>query len=323
MPRFSIIIPAYNVEPYISECLDSVLNQQFSDYEIILINDGSTDNTPDICLKYAGKDKRIRYYSKENGGLSHTRNYGIDRADGEYVFFLDSDDMIEEDALLYLNEIIEKDDPDVVVTRYRILDNITKELKNTSDFPETVLNNKGMSVAQKYEQCYLYNDISPTATLTVPRLKYLNDHGLRFLNGILHEDELWTPQVFLNAKKLSFCTASCYQYRINRDGAITNKVKEINLRDKIRVMDELSVLSKMNSSSSEISKCYNERAACMYAWFIKYHEEVKNYNEIADLLHERTYILKDASQFKYKLLGYAVKILGVKDALSLFSMLAG
>lgn len=321
MKRFSIIIPAYNVEEYVGECLDSVLNQSFTNFEVILVNDGSKDNTPEICKSYVEKDNRIRYYSKENGGLSHTRNYAIDRADGEYLYFLDSDDILEEKALEKLNTIIEKENPDIIATRFRVLNNINGELTDSSKFPEIVLNNSALSTTDKFEQCYLYGDISPTATLTVPKLKYINDHNFRFCNGILHEDELWTPQIFLNAGTISFCEESCYQYRINRDGAITNKISERNLRDKIRVIDELIALSDGEEISKAVSACYIDRAACMYAWFINYSKELSIYPEVAEALNSRRYILKKARQKKYHMLGTVIEVLGVQRALALFSKL--
>ncbi|MCI5792185.1 MAG: glycosyltransferase [Lachnospiraceae bacterium] len=321
MKRFSIIIPAYNVEEYVGECLDSVLNQSFSDFEIILVNDGSKDGTPEICKRYADKDSRIRYYSKENGGLSHTRNYGIDKALGEYLYFLDSDDILEERALEKLNTIIEKENPDIIVTRFRMLNNINGELTYSSKIPDKILNNLSLSTVEKYEQCCLYGDIPLTATFIVPKLKYINENSFRFCNGILHEDELWTPQIFLNAKTVSFCNESCYRYRINRNGSISNKIGERNLRDKIRVMDELIRLSDEKEISKAVSSCYIDRAACMYAWFINYSKEIGTCPEIEEALKNRIYILKKARQKKYHIFGYVISFLGVQRALAVFSKL--
>ncbi len=94
MPKISIIVPVYNVENYLKKCLDSIVNQTFKDIEIILINDGSTDNSLNICKEYAKKDHRIRLINKPNGGLSSARNVGIDLSTGEYLGFVDSDDWI-------------------------------------------------------------------------------------------------------------------------------------------------------------------------------------------------------------------------------------
>ena len=95
MPEISIIVPVYNVEEYLPKCLDTILNQSFRDFEVILVNDGSKDNSGFICEKYAKKDSRIRIIHKENGGLSSARNAGLDIAKGRYIGFIDSDDFIE------------------------------------------------------------------------------------------------------------------------------------------------------------------------------------------------------------------------------------
>ena len=102
----SIIVPVYNVEPFISECINSILIQSYKNFELILVNDGSTDNSPTICEQYASKDKRIKVIHKANGGLSDARNWGLKFSSGEYVVFLDSDDYWNDcDALFSLYSI--------------------------------------------------------------------------------------------------------------------------------------------------------------------------------------------------------------------------
>ena len=102
--KFSIIVPVYNVEKYLEKCLESILNQTFKDFEAIIVNDGSTDNSQEIIDKYVNKDQKIfKSFKKENGGLSDARNFGIERAKGEYIVFLDSDDYIDENLLNTLN----------------------------------------------------------------------------------------------------------------------------------------------------------------------------------------------------------------------------
>lgn len=98
-PKVSVIIPVYNVEKYIERCVDSVLNQTFQDYEVLLIDDGSTDNSGKICDKYSLKDSRIKVFHKENGGVSSARNLGIDSAKGEWICFIDGDDWVKENYL--------------------------------------------------------------------------------------------------------------------------------------------------------------------------------------------------------------------------------
>ena len=113
----SIIIPVYNVEKYIVECLESVVNQTYENLEIILVNDGSTDNSKEICLEYAQRDQRIKLYSKENGGLSSARNYGLSKVTGNYVFFLDSDDYLVTDTIENLLNMLINTNADVSSVR--------------------------------------------------------------------------------------------------------------------------------------------------------------------------------------------------------------
>lgn len=119
--RFSVLIPVYNVEKYLDQCLRSVLTQDYADFEVILVNDGSTDGSPEICRRYAEEDSRIRFFDKENDGLLLTRRYSIRRTSGEYLVFLDSDDFWEQGILSRLNREIESSHPDMICYRFRVV----------------------------------------------------------------------------------------------------------------------------------------------------------------------------------------------------------
>ena len=117
--RFSVIVPAYNVQDYIVTCIDSILKQSFRDYEIILVNDGSTDATFEHCQELCRKNTCIKLVNKENGGLSSARNAGINKAEGDYLLFLDGDDFWRDDNFLEnLNCIIETHSPDTIIFPY-------------------------------------------------------------------------------------------------------------------------------------------------------------------------------------------------------------
>ena len=116
--QVSIIIPVYNVEPYLRQCLDSVLGQTFKNFEVLLVNDGSTDNSGFICQEYVEKDNRVRYFEKENEGVSSARNFGIKHSRGEYITFIDSDDWVEPNYLEIFYKTIKEKDADIVVANY-------------------------------------------------------------------------------------------------------------------------------------------------------------------------------------------------------------
>lgn len=127
-PLVSIIIPVYNVEKFISECLNSILEQSYAEYEIIIVNDGSTDASQEVCEKFI-KDDRIKLYNKSNGGLSSARNYGLDKAVGKYVIFIDSDDFwIDKNTLKHLVYVAENTNADVVRGEYKEVDSLGNEL---------------------------------------------------------------------------------------------------------------------------------------------------------------------------------------------------
>ena len=114
MPLISIIVPVYNVESYLKRCIESILNQTFRDFELILVNDGSTDNSEIICKEYALKDERIKYFYQRNKGVSEARNKGIDNSSGEYIQFIDSDDYVDENFLEIVVNRFKRDNSDIV-----------------------------------------------------------------------------------------------------------------------------------------------------------------------------------------------------------------
>lgn len=114
-PKISIIVPVYKAEPYLKKCIDSILNQTFKDFELILVDDGSPDRCGEICDEYALKDSRIKIIHKENGGQSSARNVGLDIAQGEYIGFVDSDDWIEPDMYKKLFKVLKNDNVDMAI----------------------------------------------------------------------------------------------------------------------------------------------------------------------------------------------------------------
>lgn len=120
-PKISVIVPVYNAEKYLHRCIDSILEQTFTDFELLLINDGSKDNSGKICDEYAAKDSRVRVFHKKNGGVSSARNMGLDNAKGDWVTFVDSDDSINSN---YLYSMISQSDADMVMSSFEITDNV-------------------------------------------------------------------------------------------------------------------------------------------------------------------------------------------------------
>lgn len=153
MPKVSIIVPTYNREKELSTCIDSLLNQTYKDIEIIIINDGSTDNTDELIKTY--KDKRIKYYNRTNHGIGNSRNYGIDKSNGDYISFIDSDDYVDNCFIEKMYEKANKDNLDLVICDYyNFYKNETKELVTIPTFNNTnIKDNKDLLLTINYGPC--------------------------------------------------------------------------------------------------------------------------------------------------------------------------
>ncbi|HFU4518379.1 TPA: glycosyltransferase family 2 protein [Streptococcus suis] len=215
MNNISIIVPIYNVEQYLSKCLESIVNQTYKHIEILLVNDGSTDNSEEICLAYAKKDRRIRYYKKENGGLSDARNYGIERAEGDYLAFIDSDDFIDQEFIQRLYEAAVSENALVAVSGYDRVDASGNFLK-AEPLPtnQTVLS--GREVCKKLLEADGHRFVIACNKLYKKELL----EGLRFEKGKIHEDEYFTYRLLYALEKVAVVQECLYHY-VDRENSIT------------------------------------------------------------------------------------------------------
>lgn len=226
---FSIIVPVYNVEKYLVECLESLKNQTSKNYEVILINDGSTDNSKEICEKYAINNKNFTMYSKKNGGLSDARNYGIKRAKGEYVLFVDSDDYVDKYTIENYTKLVTSMEKkiDIIIGNAWVLSCNTKKLYN-----ETLENNQYLITGKKYYISSLKKgNLHVPTWLHIFNREFLLKNNLFFKKGIFHEDEEHTVRAYLKADTIFKTNVTHYFYRI-RSGSIMKNSKNIETRIK-------------------------------------------------------------------------------------------
>lgn len=231
---FTIIVPAYNVEKYIENCLDSLLNQEISNYEIIIINDGSTDNTGRICDEYEKKYDKVTVLHKENTGVSDTRNLGMDKARGEYILFVDSDDSIN-NVLHEIEEITKTVNSDVICLDGRRIvageeiglftHNVEyRKVYNSRDYLLDVLKDRPMRLE---------------VTLYCYKRSFLNKHRLRFITGVYHEDNEFTPKMLLAAESI-YCSGILFYNYYKREGSISvKKDQSKNSRDIIFLCNKM------------------------------------------------------------------------------------
>jgi len=213
MPKISVIIPVYKVEEYIEKCLDSVINQTFKDIEILVVNDGSPANEQKIIDKYANKDKRIIPFIKENGGLSDARNYGLDRAKGDYIFFIDSDDSITEDTLEKMYNKALENKFDMVVCDVDCIYPDRNEVV-CSLITEDIFDVEGVKKAMI--------DIYPTAWNKLYKRSLLKKE--RFKKGVWFEDVEFLYRILPYTKNIGCVKEPFYKYLQRQSGSITSSV---------------------------------------------------------------------------------------------------
>lgn len=231
--KFSIIIPVYNVEKYIDQCISSVLSQTYKEYELILVDDGSKDLSSVICDNYAQNDKRIKIIHKENGGLSSARNAGLDIASGEYVLFLDSDDYWDDPMMLQkIYESICETNSEVYIFGMK------KFFKSTGKYEDREI--------KKGEKTYTISSIKPLmennlfvacACDKVVRRELIEENHIRFRLGQMSEDIEWNVKLLLYGQSIGVIYQSFYVYRQENESSITANVKRKNMEDILKVIE--------------------------------------------------------------------------------------
>lgn len=213
--KFSIIVPVYNVEKYISKCIESIINQTYKNFELIIVNDGSPDNSQKIIDKYVKKDKRIKSFIKENGGLSDARNYGLKYTTGDYLLFVDSDDSIEMKLLEKINSSLSKDKVDILRFECALYNEENVKIQSCSGS-----NYQNKDVDTCIQELITRKYVEP-AWLYCYNIKFWRENNFKYQEGKIHEDFGLTPLILYKAKTISSIDYSGYKYLI-RDGSITN-----------------------------------------------------------------------------------------------------
>ena len=264
----SVVIPVYNVEKYLAECVDSVLRQTYTDYEIILVDDGATDSSGQMCDDYAGKDVRIRVIHQPNGGLSAARNTGLKAARGEYVYFLDSDDYIETCALEHLVAVADQEQADVVFFDGYVFFDECEEDNSVSRYvrKDAYATENGREMLRKL----LMNEEYRTAVpLMLFRTDYLRKNDLSFLESIIHEDELFTFLVYNADGRVAHCHEQLYARRIRPASIMTSSGAMRRYDSMLKIYYVLSKLYREGKADGEVATMYMVRTAKNV--FGKYH----------------------------------------------------
>lgn len=254
--NFSVILPIYNVEQYLGQCLESLQAQDYSDYEVICINDGSTDRSREILAEWETRYPKMRVIDRTNGGLSAARNTGLDAAKGDYVVFVDSDDWVEPTMLDRL--AVEIGSNDMVCfacqrTDNKSFDTLHSEQNNGWNYyNHHALENRVIPFVCVWQRCY--------------RREFLLENNLRFREGILHEDNEFTPRACLKAKSVRVIPNVLYNYRVRPGSIMTTR----GLRSKESLITIGNELSELFAKEHGIDKtiAYQAFTQCYQMAFI-------------------------------------------------------
>lgn len=242
----SVIVPVYKVEKYLNRAVDSILNQTYRDLEIILVDDGSPDNSGNICDVYAMIDSRVKVIHKNNGGLSSARNVGLDKATGKYIFFLDSDDFIQPHTIERLLSVAEKEKCDIVQCQFFRFETVIPEEKFQLGV-EYVSSEDALAKIDDAVYMAAWNKIYRSSIFK----------NIRFPEGRIHEDVGCTYKLFYISKKTAVVQDALYGYYVNPDSITTSKIKlnKLDLLDayegQMRYFDEMGLeKNKINSANN-------------------------------------------------------------------------
>ncbi len=264
-PLVSIIVPIYNVEQYLYECIDSIVSQTYTNLEIILVDDGSLDKCPQICDEYKQKDNRIRVIHKKNGGLSDARNAGLDVATGEYISFIDGDDVISEKFIeLLYRPFLQGEKIGISLCKFKPF----YDGKYDSTFVENTSKNIGLELllAQNSSlKTFLSMECNSACNKLYHRELFVN---VRYPKGKIYEDVFVTYKILINAKDIYSTTSQLYFYRVRSGSIMGAKSFSLDYLNLIDAIHETIDWLKMNGYDQYVKYYYPALLMPeMYAWW--------------------------------------------------------
>lgn len=263
MTKVSIIVPIYNLEHYLRQCLDSCINQTLRDIEVICVNDGSIDNCSEIINEYAIKDNRIKIINQDNQGLSIARNHGMDIAQGEYILFLDSDDWLALDCCEVAYNQAKENNNDFICFSYYNCDN-NGEIINHTDFNKlkNIIKNKQINPKSVKDSHYIQ---SAFVWNKIYNRRWLNDNHIKFIK-MEWEDLPFTIMAFINSSSFSLINKPLYYYR-NREDSLT---KRVSIKGAIKSKTiPLTYILKTEDNKNLLKTYMNYYFASLFWWYKK------------------------------------------------------
>lgn len=301
---FSIVVPVYNVEQYLDKCLQSLTHQTFKNFEVILVDDGSTDSSGKICDKYAEKYDFMKVYHKENGGSSSARNYGIEKANGQYIGFLDSDDYWNDMCFLKeINDIICTKQYDVIVFGYgEWKDGYFKPIMNFDAYRD--------QYDYSLNELITNNWIISSACTKFVRLDVVKQNIFDFRFGVTSEDVEWTAKLLTVCKNYTVYPNNVYVYR-QQENSITHNINKQSIVDLYNnIENSLDYLNKLKTENTQ--DVFNYLAYQYITLLNLYAVFFYGDKELLVKVKSMSYLLNNGTNDKVKLVALFNKLFGFK-----------
>lgn len=305
---FSVIVPVYNVEKYLSECIDSILMQSFTDFELILVNDGSTDGSGQICDRYAESDNRINVIHKPNGGLSDARNAGTRGAQGEYIIYIDSDDYISsKDFFKSIYESVKGSD--ILLYKHQKFFDTDGQLLPCGYSYENI--NAEDAFVVKLRKLVIGDAFYGMAWIKAFRRELVIRNDIEFEVGLLGEDMDWNYHLITHAQSLAVIDEPFIAYR-QRANSITTSIKLKNLTDFIYILEKWSKKIQEEIKDQEFKETLFGSMAKYYSNLLITYNRVhdKQKKEYIKRIKDLAWILKYAMSKRPKMVAKVYRIFG-------------
>lgn len=299
--KVSVIIPVYNAEQYIDKCIQSVKNQTLDCIQIILINDGSSDGSKEKCEYWAKEYNNIQLINKKNEGAGATRNLGIKEAKGEYIFFLDADDYLPNDALEVLYTEITNTKSDITCGTSK---SIFKDGTSKNEIRDKkIIEGDGKRIIEKTK----YKNIPPTVWLYMYRRKFIEDNNIRFPVGVCLEDCAFCLKTYYYARKITFINNVTY-YQFISDNSVMRSKNIKKSRDAIEVAKDIENFTNMQVKERKIKKAFYKYIAYLYSYSVHYALQLdEDFDQIVTAEEKRHIIRMLRNDIKYLPLSISLK----------------
>ena len=319
MPLIGVIIPVYNVEKYLEQCVDSVLNQSFKDIEIILVDDGSKDSSGEICDYYKEKDSRVKVIHKENGGLSDARNMGIRQCSSEYILFLDSDDYWKENCLEEIARCIEDNVDIVFLTAAKYFEQTGQIEEKFETLDKDKVKNK--SKREVFEYLASSEKFPVSACTKLIKKELIINNNLYFEKGLLSEDIDWSTRLLLAAEKFDVCYAEFYIYRKQREGSITNGIKLKSVQDLLYIIKKWAYKCKKKEIDLDVIDSLLSLLSYEYSILLAHLFSINKQERkiVFDEIKELKWILRYSNSKKTKLVKLVTNFCGLNFSAALLN----